>query len=73
MAREMEDYRANMERLNELFPEYELLSVQDVSRVTGFRSVKTVKKYIPFNGPSNTISKAALARIMCGGKGRFKQ
>lgn len=37
------------------------------------RDVKTVKKYIPFNGPSNTISKAELARIMCGGKGRFKK
>lgn len=65
MAREKEDYRANLERLNELFPDHEMLSVRETARVMGFTE-KTVKKYVPFNGPARKVSKAALARIMCG-------
>lgn len=66
MAREKEDYRANLERLNELFPDHEMLSIKETARVMGFRTEKTVRKYVPFSGPGRTVSKAALARIMCG-------
>lgn len=66
MAREKEDYRANLERLNELFPDHEMLSIKETARVMGFQTERTVKKYVPFKGPGLTISKAALARIMCG-------
>lgn len=66
MSREKEDYRANMERLNELFPDHEMLSIKEAAQVMGFREPRTVKKYVPFSGPSRTVSKASLARIMCG-------
>lgn len=66
MAREKEDYRANMERLNQLFPDHEMLSIKETAKVMGFKAERTAKKYVPFNGPGRTVSKAALARIMCG-------
>lgn len=65
MAREKEDYRANMERLNELFPDHEMLSIKETAGVMGCNE-KTVKKYVQFGGPCRTVSKATLARIMCG-------
>lgn len=65
MAREKEDYRANLERLNELFPDHEMLTVLETMKVMGYRSINTVKKYVPFT--NSRVSKATLARIMCGG------
>lgn len=66
MPREYEDFRANLERLNELIPEREMLTVQDVQTIMGWRDGRTVKKYIPLN-PLNQVSKVTLARIMSGG------
>ena len=64
MPREKEDYRANIEQVNRLFPEREMLTMREAMQVTGYRSVNSVKKYLNFvNGK---ISKAALARYMCG-------
>lgn len=65
MAREKEDYRANLERLNELYPDHEMLTVLETMKVMGYRSINTVKKYVPFM--NSRVSKATLARIMCGG------
>jgi len=65
MAREKEDYRANLERLNELYPDHEMLTVLETMKVMGYRSINTVKKYVPFT--NSRVSKATLARIMCGG------
>lgn len=65
MAREKEDYRANLERLNELYPGHEMLTVLETMKVMGYRSINTVKKYVPFT--NSRVSKATLARIMCGG------
>lgn len=64
MAREKEDYRNNIEQLNMHFPDREMLTIREVMSITGYRSKDTVKKHIRFvNG---RVSKAALARYMCG-------
>lgn len=64
MPREKEGYRENVERLNDLFPGREMLTVQDVMQVMGYRSVNTAKKYVPF--VNRRVSKVILARLMCG-------
>lgn len=64
MAREKPDYRANIEQLNRYFPEREMLTMRETMQILGYTSPNTVKKYLTFvNGK---ISKAALARYMCG-------
>jgi hypothetical protein len=64
MSREKEDYRANIEQLNRLFPDREMLTMRESMQILGYTSLNTVKKYLRFvNGK---ISKAALARYMCG-------
>ena len=62
MAREKEDYRANIEQLNRLFPEREMLTIKEVMQILGYGSPNTVKKYLKF--VHGKISKAALARYM---------
>lgn len=64
MPREKTDYRANLERLNELFPGKEMLSIAETMRIMGYRSSETARKYVPFT--NRRVSKATLARIMCG-------
>lgn len=64
MPREKEDYRANLERLNELYPDREMLSITETMKVMGYRTRDTARKYIPFT--NRRVSKATLARIMCG-------
>lgn len=66
MAREKVDYRANLERLNELFPGVEMLNITQAMQVMGYKRQETAKKHIPFT-PQRRVSKAALARLMCGG------
>ena len=36
MAREKEDYRANIEQLNRLFPEREMLTIKEVMQILGY-------------------------------------
>ena len=64
MAREKEDYRANIERLNDLFPDHEMLTITEVMRVMEYKTKDTTQKYVPFT--NRRVSKATLARIMCG-------
>lgn len=64
MAREKEDYRMNIEQLNRLFPEREMLTIREAMQILGYTSPNTVKKYLTF--VHGKISKAALARYMCG-------
>ena len=66
MAREKEDYRANIEQLNRLFPEREMLTVRETMQILGYGSKNTVKKYLGASMVNGKISKAALARYMCG-------
>lgn len=64
MAREKEDYRANLEILNARFPDYDMLTVEDIMQVTGIKSRNTIRKH--FELVNRRLSKAALARYMCG-------
>ena len=64
MPREHIDYRNNLERLNELYPETEMLNVKQTARVMGY-TPETVRRKVPFC--DRRISKAALARIMSEG------
>lgn len=66
MAREREDFRLNLERLNELYPDKEMLNIREAMQVMGFHRDLTAKKYIPFTS-SRLVSKVTLARIMSGG------
>ncbi len=65
MAREKEDYRANIEQLNRLFPDREMLTITEVMQITGFKSRDAVKRNID-GFVSKKLSKARLARWMCG-------
>ena len=62
--REHIDYRNNLERLNELFPETEMLNVMQAAQVMGYKTRDTARRKLPFH--DRRISKATLARIMCG-------
>lgn len=62
MPREKEGFRDNLERLNDFFPNMELLSIQDLIKFTG-RDRATVKKYFPFKG--SYISKVEAAKALC--------
>ena len=65
MPRGKEDFRANIEQLNRHFPDREMLTIPEVMQVMGYKSKDMAKKYIPFT--NRRVSKATLARIMCGG------
>ena len=64
---EKADYRANIERLNNRFPDKDLLNVSDVAKFTGFdrRKVNAVfGKEFKTYGKSKAMSKATLARLI---------
>ena len=60
MPREKPAFRDNLDRLDEAFPDRELLSVTEVARYLG-KSSQTVAKRFPFRRGLG-ISKATLAR-----------
>lgn len=66
MAREKEDYRANIELLNLRFPDHDMLSLEEVMQVTGYKKRDTVLKHLGKNFVNKRLSKAALARYMSG-------
>ncbi|MBE6959944.1 MAG: hypothetical protein E7448_04390 [Ruminococcaceae bacterium] len=66
MAREKEDYRENIEQLNRLFPEREMLTLPETMQILGYGSRNTVKKHLGAKIVNGRISKAAIARYMCG-------
>ena len=61
MSREKEGFRDNLERLDQKFPNTELLNVQDLVNFTG-RDRRTVKDVFPFS--KNYISKVEAARTL---------
>lgn len=63
MAREKDGYRDNLERLNERFPDRELLTIADVMDFCGI-SRNTARKWFKFNPTTKRISKADLARAV---------
>ena len=66
MSREKVDYRANLEILNRRFPDHDMLTAEEVMTVTGIRSLTTVRKHFGKQMVNRRLSKAALARYMCG-------
>ena len=62
MPREYPDYRNTIEQLNRLFPERELLTIDEVMRITGYKSKDSVRKHFPF--VNRRINKATLARCL---------
>lgn len=66
MSREKEGYRENLEILNLRFPDHDLLTMAEVMTVTGFSSRNTVLKHLGSKFVGNRLSKAFLARWMCG-------
>ena len=66
MAREKECYRENLEILNMRYPDHDMLSIEEVMAVIGITSRTTVDKYFRGKLVNKRLSKAALARYMCG-------
>lgn len=66
MAREKDGYRENLELLNQRYPDHDLLTMEEVKAVTGFRSKDTVLKHLGAKFVNNRLSKVFLARYMCG-------
>ena len=58
MPRELETYRPQLQRMDELFPGTEMLSVADLMKLTG-KCYNTTRKYFPSDGPY--ISKVNVA------------
>lgn len=66
MAREKQDYRLNLEILNTMFPDQVMLTEQQAMKVTGYKDRRTLRKHIGNCFVGYRVSKAALARWMCG-------
>ena len=66
MAKEKEGYRENLELLNMRFPDHDMLSVDEVMMVTGYKKRDTVMRHLGSSFVHNRMSKVALARYMCG-------
>ncbi len=66
MAREHPDYRANLEILNSRYPDHDMLSIDEVMQVTGYKKRDTVIRHLGVMFVNCRLSKAALARYMCG-------
>ena len=66
MARELLHYRENIEILNNRFPEHDMLTEEQAMEVTGYKTRSTLRKYLGRYFTGRRISKAAMARWMCG-------
>lgn len=64
MPREKAGYRDALERLNELFPDRELLTCKDLMAYTGL-SRNTVRAHFKFPIGGKYIAKTELARQVC--------
>lgn len=59
--REKEGYRDNLQRLNEAFPDKEMLAIGEVADYLGI-SRDTVRRRLKFNDATKRITKPDLAR-----------
>lgn len=66
MAREKPDYRATLEQLNELYPGRELLTIEEVKTVTGYRTANSIRRHFP-SVCAGRYNKTTVARILAGG------
>lgn len=62
MAREKEDFRENLKRIDEKIPNKELLNITETAKVLGISRDKT-RELFPFD-ESKLISKVKLARLI---------
>ena len=60
------DYRINLEQVLAFSEGRQLLTAAEVSKFTGLKDIRTVKRHFPFT--KGRISAATLARCMCGGE-----
>ena len=56
------DYADNVQRIKQMFPDKELLTIGDVKKFTGIADNRTAKRRFPFR--YNAISVATLARCL---------
>lgn len=68
MPREHPDYRATIEQLNRLFPDREMLTMEEVMQVTGYKTKDSIRKHYPVI--NRRVNKATLARCMCAPAGK---
>lgn len=65
--REKEDYRANLERLNDIFPDKEILSISETAKFLGLNRQKISQdwkdEFITI-GKGKYISKSKIARLI---------
>lgn len=66
MSREHPDYRLNMELINDQYPEGATLTINEVMGVTRIRTVATVRKHFRKHIVCGKVSKAVVARFLCG-------
>lgn len=66
MARERPDYRATLEQLNALYPGRELLTLDEVKEITGYKTRDSVIKHFP-TVCGGRYNKTTVARILAGG------
>lgn len=62
MAREYPDYRNTIEQLNRLYPDRELLTMDEVMKITEYKTKDSVRKHYPF--VNRRINKATPARCL---------
>lgn len=65
MPRELKDYRATLEQLNLNYPGRELLTMDEMLAVTGYKTKDSVRKHFPSVG--GRYNKTTVARILAGG------
>lgn len=66
MAREHPDYRDNLELLNRRYPECDMLNVEQIMQITGYKTHRSVNKHFGDGLVCGRISKVKMARWMCG-------
>lgn len=67
MARELPEYRDNLEILNTRFPNYDALTITEVAQVLN-KSERTVRREIGHIFIGRRVMKPALAKYMAGYK-----
>lgn len=69
MAREKPFYRENLELLNARYPDHDMLLLDEVAAVMGWKSRQTtIKRMASVPSQAGRYSKAAVADYMCGSR-----
>ena len=66
MAREKPDYRSTIEQLNATFPGRELLTLDEMKTITGYKTRDSIIQHFP-TVCGGRYTKATVARILAGG------